>query len=140
MNAKLKGYTKGSLETRVAGADPYQLVQMLMAGVLENLNYAKGAIQRKDLEKKSLYLSKAQAIVDSLRYSLDDSAGAEAVGNLRELYMYMSTRIADASIELDVDIIDEVARLMIDIKGAWDQIPVEQRDVAMNQMQQAAGA
>jgi len=114
MNMKLKGYTKGSLETRVAGA--------------------------KDLEKKSLYLSKAQAIVDSLRYSLDDSAGAEAVGNLRELYMYMSTRIADASIELDVDIIDEVARLMIDIKGAWDQIPVEQRDVAMNQMQQAAGA
>lgn len=140
MNAKLKGYTKGSLETRVAGADPYQLVQMLMAGVLENLNYAKGAIQRKDLEKKSHYLSKAQAIVDSLRYSLDDSAGADAAGNLRELYMYMSTRIADASIELDVDIIDEVARLMIDIKGAWDQIPVEQRDVAMNQMQQAAGA
>ncbi|MCA1767121.1 MAG: flagellar export chaperone FliS [Idiomarina sp.] len=140
MNAKLKGYTKGSLETRVAGADPYQLVQMLMAGVLENLNYAKGAIQRKDLEKKSFYLSKAQAIVDSLRYSLDDSAGADAAGNLSELYMYMSTRIADASIELDVDIIDEVARLMIDIKSAWDQIPMEQRDVAMNQMQQASGA
>ncbi|MCK7458054.1 flagellar export chaperone FliS [Idiomarina aminovorans] len=140
MNAKLKGYTKGSLETRVAGADPYQLVQMLMAGVLENLNYAKGAIQRKDLEKKSFYLSKAQAIVDSLRYSLDDSAGADAAANLSELYMYMSTRIADASIELDVDIIDEVARLMIDIKSAWDQIPMEQRDVAMNQMQQASGA
>jgi len=140
MNMKLKGYTKGSLETRVAGADPYQLVQMLMAGVLENLNYAKGAIQRKDLEKKSHYLSKAQAIVDSLRYSLDDTAGAQATGNLRDLYMYMSTRIADASIDMDVDAIDEVARLMLDIKGAWDQIPVEQRDVAMNQMQQAAGA
>ena len=140
MNAKLKGYTKGSLQTRVAGADPYQLVQMLMAGVLENLNYAKGAIQRKDLEKKSHYLSKAQAIVDSLRYSLDDTAGAEATGNLRELYMYMSTRIADASIDMDIDAIDEVARLMLDIKGAWDQIPADQRDVAMNQMQQAAGA
>ena len=38
------------------------------------------------------------------------------------------------------DAIDEVARLMIDIKGAWDQIPADQRDVAMNQMQQAAGA
>ena len=84
MNMKLKGYTKGSLETRVAGADPYQLVQMLMAGVLENLNYAKGAIQRKDLEKKSHHLSKAQAIVDSLRYSLDDTAGAEATGNVHE--------------------------------------------------------
>ncbi|ATZ72528.1 flagellar export chaperone FliS [Idiomarina sp. X4] len=140
MNMKLKGYTKGSLETRVAGADPYQLVQMLMAGVLENLNYAKGAIQRKDLEKKSHYLSKAQAIVDSLRYSLDDSAGAQATGNLRELYMYMSTRIADASIDMDIEAIDEVARLMLDIKGAWDQIPAEQRDVAMNRMQQAAGA
>ena len=140
MNAKLKGYTKGSLQTRVAGADPYQLVQMLMAGVLENLNYAKGAIQRKDLEKKSHYLSKAQAIVDSLRYSLDDTAGSDAAGNLRELYMYMSTRIADASIERDVNIIDEVARLMLDIRGGWDQIPMEQRDVAMNQMQQASGA
>ncbi|RUO77041.1 flagellar export chaperone FliS [Idiomarina seosinensis] len=143
MNAKLKGYTKGSLETRVAGASPYQLVQMLMAGVLENLNYAKGAIQRKDYEKKSLYLSKAQAIVDSLRYSLDDSAGADATENLQDLYMYMSTRIADASIQMDIDVIDEVARLMIDIKSAWDQIPVEQREVAMkdnSQVQQASGA
>ncbi|MBL4741718.1 MAG: flagellar export chaperone FliS [Idiomarina sp.] len=140
MNAKLKGYTKGSLETRVAGADPYQLVQMLMAGVLENLNYAKGAIQRKDLEKKSHHLSKAQAIVDSLRYSLDDTAGAEATGNLRELYMYMSTRIADASIDMDIEAIDEVARLMIDIKGAWDQIPADQREVAMQQREQMAQA
>jgi flagellar protein FliS len=41
---------------------------------------------------------------------------------------------------MDIDAIDEVARLMIDIKGAWDQIPADQRDVAMNQMQQAAGA
>ena len=116
---------------------------MLMAGVLENLNYAKGAIQRKDFEKKSLHLSKAQAIVDSLRYSLDDSAGADATGNLRELYRYMSTRIADASIELDIDAIDEVARLMIDIKTAWDQIPADQREVAMQQraqMAQASGA
>ncbi|MBL4856026.1 MAG: flagellar protein FliS, partial [Idiomarina sp.] len=45
-----------------------------------------------------------------------------------------------ASIELDIEIIDEVARLMIDIKGAWEQIPMEQRDVAMSQMQQASGA
>jgi len=143
MNAKLKGYTKGSMETRVAGADPYQLVQMLMAGVLENLNYGKGAIQRKDYEKKSLHLSKAQAIVDSLRYSLDDGVGADATENLRDLYMYMSTRIADASIELDIDAIDEVARLMLDIKGAWDQIPMAQREMAIkqrDQVQQASGA
>ena len=54
MNMKLKGYTKGSLETRVAGADPYQLVQMLMAGVLENLNTPKERFSVKTLKKRAI--------------------------------------------------------------------------------------
>ena len=65
MNKKLKGYTQDSLRARIAGADPYQLIQMLMAGAMENLNYAKGAIERKDLEKKSVHISKSAAIIES---------------------------------------------------------------------------
>ncbi|EKE80847.1 flagellar export chaperone FliS [Idiomarina xiamenensis] len=137
-NNKLKGYTQDSLRSRVAGADPYQLVQLLMAGALENMSYAKGAIQRKDLEKKSVHLSKASAIIESLRSSLNMEVGGEVSENLDNLYLYMYDRLTEASLKNDVEIIDEVAKLLKQIKSAWDAIPMTEREVAMTQMQQQA--
>ena len=52
-NAKVKNYQKEALKTRVAGANRYQIIQMLMMGALEKLVLAKVSIERKDLEAKS---------------------------------------------------------------------------------------
>ncbi|WP_404401959.1 flagellar export chaperone FliS [Idiomarina seosinensis] len=130
MNNKLKNYTRDNVRNRLEDADPYTVIQMLMQGVLENCNYAKGAIQRKDMEKKSLHIGKAQAILESLIVSLNPQAGADATDNLIGLYGYMSSRLMTASIELNSDIIDEVMGLMVQIKSSWDQIPAEARQEA----------
>ena len=137
MNKKLKGYTQGSLRARVAGADPYQLVQMLMGGAIENISYAKGAIQRDDLENKSVYISKALAIIESLRASLEMDVGGSVAENLNDLYLYMTERLADASISKDVSVVDEVSGLLKEIKSAWDAIPMSDRTVAVSQLEQA---
>lgn len=134
MNKKLKGYTQDSLRARVAGADPYQLVQMLMAGALDNMSYAKGAIERKDLEAKAQFLSKATNIIESLRTSLNLEVGGDVGDNLNQLYLYMTAALADASRNNDVSKIVEVRGLLEQIKSSWDAIPAAEREVAQAQM------
>ena len=127
-NAKVKNYQKEALKTRVAGADRYEIIQMLMAGALEKMVLAKVAIEKKNLEAKSEHLSKASAILEALRGCLDFEVGGEVTENLYALYSYMIDRLIDASIKNDIEIIDEVSGLLKEIKSAWDAIPVEVRN------------
>ena len=127
MNARVNKYKKEAAKTQLADADPYQVIQMLMAGVLENLAAAKGAIERRDLETKSKAISKATSIITALRASLDFEVGGELSQNLNALYDYMAERLVDASVENNADIVMEVANLFREIKTAWDAIPVEAR-------------
>ena len=125
-SAKLKFYQKEATKTQLAEASPYQVIQMLMAGVMDNLALAKGALQRKDFETKAKVLSKASAILESLRSCLDETASPELAGNLYALYSYMIERLIDASVEKEsTDAIDEVAGLFRQIKSAWDEIPLQ---------------
>ncbi|MBZ9610210.1 flagellar export chaperone FliS [Rheinheimera maricola] len=123
-NAKLNFYQKGATKTQLADASPYVVIKMLMVGVMDNLALAKGAVQRKDLETKAKTVSKASAIIESLRSCLDESQAPELGQNLFALYSYMIDRLIDASLEKDTTAaIDEVADLFRQIKSAWDEIP-----------------
>ena len=135
-SAKLKFYQKEATKTRLADASPYQIIQMLMAGVMDNLALAKGALQRKDFEQKAITLSKASAILESLRSCLDETVAPELAGNLYALYSYMIERLIDASVEKETTTaIDEVANLFREIKSAWDEIPVSAQQQAESQRQ-----
>lgn len=125
-SAKLKFYQKEATKTQLADASPYQVVQILMGGVLDNLALAKGALQRQDYEVKGRALSKASAILNALRSTLDDSLAPELTQNLYALYTYMLERLIDAAVEKhNADAIDEVVRLFREIKSAWDEIPLQ---------------
>ncbi|MEQ5873790.1 flagellar export chaperone FliS [Pseudoalteromonas sp. MEBiC 03485] len=127
-NAKVKNYQKEALKTRVAGADRYEIIQMLMAGAIEKMVLAKVAIEKKHYEAKSEHLSKASAILEALRGCLDFEVGGEVTENLYSLYSYMIDRLLDASIKNDVDIVVEVSNLLKEIKSAWDAIPHDVRE------------
>ncbi len=60
-NARVKNYQKEALKTRVAGADRYEIIQMLMAGALERLVYAKVAIEKSSLKQRlNIFLAPLQ--------------------------------------------------------------------------------
>lgn len=101
---------------------PHRLIQMLMEGLLVRINSAKGAMEHHDMEAKARYISKAVGIVGGLNEALDLEKGGDLAVNLRSLYDYMSLRLLQASQENSVDILDEVASLMRDVKEAWDAI------------------
>ncbi|GAA0815520.1 flagellar export chaperone FliS [Colwellia sp. D2M02] len=127
MNIKLNQYRKEATKTQMAGAEPYQIIQMLMAGVMDSLALAKGCVERGDFEQKSRNISKASSIIVALRSSLDFKVESEVPNNLNALYEYMTDRLVDASIDKDTIAIEEVANLFREIKSAWDEIPVQAR-------------
>ncbi|WP_148612466.1 flagellar export chaperone FliS [Aeromonas sobria] len=129
----LKAYTTMNLQAELAVADPHRVIQLMMQVCLERLAQAKGSIERRDFEGKSIAISKSMAIINGLQDSLDMSYG-EVPEQLSMLYDYMKERLLDASKDMDVAAIDEVAKLMITVKSGWDSIPFEEKSAALSKM------
>ncbi|WP_462157631.1 flagellar export chaperone FliS [Pseudoalteromonas sp. GB56] len=126
-NAKVRNYQKEALKTQVAGADRYEVIQMLMAGAVEKMVHAKVAIEKRSFEAKAEHISRASAILEALRSCLDFEVGGEVSENLYALYSYMIDRLLDANLQNDTSIVDEVVVLLKEIKSAWDAIPADVR-------------
>ena len=121
-NKGINAYKKDSLKSDLAGADPHRIIQLLMQGALERLALSKGFIERRDMESKSNTLTRVVEIINALRDALDREANPELVDNLDALYGYMIEQVHEAGLNMDVSKIDVVMQLMLEIKGAWDQI------------------
>lgn len=118
-----KAYAKIGVESGVAAADPHKLISMLYQGALLAIANARNGILRKDIPAKGAAISKAVAIIDEgLNASLDKKAGGDLAQNLSSLYSYMSMRLLAANLKNDMAALDEVARLLNDLKGAWEGI------------------
>lgn len=131
----IKAYTAGNLSADLSTADPHRVIQLMMQGCLERLAQAKGAIERKDMEAKSVAISKAQGLLHGLQDALDMSQGSLAE-DLHGLYAYMNERIWDASLAREVAPLDEVMGLMVTIKSGWDQLPESEKQQGFQMRQQ----
>jgi flagellar protein FliS len=121
--AAIRSYQKVGIESAVTAADPHKLISMLYQGALLAVANARNGILRKDISSKGAAISKAIAIIDGgLNASLDKKVGGELAENLSSLYDYMGSRLLTANIKNDVAALDEVARLLTDLKSAWDSI------------------
>lgn len=136
----IQAYKKGSLKQDLTTADPHKITLMLMQGALEKIAYAKGAMERKEFESKAQYISKAIAIIISLRDTLDMDVGGELAQNLFSLYDYMVNRLNDGNIQNNEKILDEVIQLMLPIKNAWMQIPESAKQEAYEMKKQKSVA
>jgi len=123
-------YVQVGASTRVTSADPHTLILMLMNGALDFMASAKGSMQRGAVDEKGRSLSRAIAIIDGLRASLDRSASAELTDNLDDLYDYMGRRLLHANLRDDTAAVDEVAGLLREIRSAWEAIPPDLRQRA----------
>ncbi|KMN24225.1 flagellar export chaperone FliS [Pseudomonas helleri] len=120
----LRQYQKVNSHAQISEASPHRLIQMLMEGGLERMAQAKGALSRGDIPQKALLLTKAVDIIGGLRQGLDADKTDDkaALQQLDDLYEYMAVRLTQANIKNDLEIIDEVARLLITVKSGWDEI------------------
>jgi flagellar protein FliS len=119
----VNAYAKIGIETGVLAASPHKLIVMLFDGALAALNDAATGIRNRDIAVKGKSLSKAIMIIDSgLRAALDKKAGGEIAESLDALYEYMSNRLLTANINSDLGVVEEVQRLLIELRDAWNAI------------------
>ena len=125
--AKLAAYSSAQAHGGVAAADPHRLIVMLLDGALERISTARGCMARGDTAEKARLINRAVSIIGELRNSLDLNAGGPLAANLGELYDYMGRRLLKATTENRVEMLDEVTKLLNEIRTAWVAIPNEAR-------------
>ncbi len=125
--AAVRAYANVGLETGVNSAHPHGLIAMLFEGALLALARARQGMLAKDIAARGNAISKAIQIIDeglkaSLIHNDRDSGGGELASNLHALYDYMGRRLLFASLKNDLNAINEVCRLLTELKDAWNAI------------------
>jgi flagellar secretion chaperone FliS len=115
--ARPNAYRENSIMT----ASPEQLVVMLYDGAGRFLRQAEGAMLDGSWLVASEKLSRAEAIIDELLATLDMDAG-EVADRLQSIYVFCKTRLIEARIERDSVRVDQVARLLGELREAWSQV------------------
>lgn len=126
-SSSLAAYQQVAVHGGIAAADPQRLVLMLMDGALERIAQARGAIEHGALEAKAQLIHRTVAILDELRASLNFEAGGEIAANLGALYDYCSRQLMKANLENRRELLDEVAKLLREVRGAWIALPAQPR-------------
>jgi flagellar secretion chaperone FliS len=108
-------------------ASPHQVIDTMLATLIARVAQAKGHITRNEISAKAEKLSRALAIVEALTMSLDPERGGEIARNLSLLYEHMSLVLTRANLHNDVELLDQVADLLRQLKSGWEGIPVELR-------------
>ena len=128
----LASYGEVNVQAGTAYADSVQLIQMLFDGLIDSLSAAEGQIERNEIAAKGESISRAIRIVMGLQGSLDIEKGGEIAANLGDLYDYCTRRLMHANLKNDLEAVQEVKRLISEIREAWSQVPelLQQQQVA----------
>ncbi|HEX8479497.1 MAG TPA: flagellar export chaperone FliS [Telluria sp.] len=119
----VNAYAKVGLETNISSASPHKLIVMLYDGALVAILKALTHMKSGNIAEKGKAVSHAIAIIDNgLRASLDRNAGGQIAQSLDSLYDYMSRQLLLGNLENKPEKLEEVQRLLADLRGAWNTI------------------
>jgi len=118
-----KAYDQVSLEARLAGATPHQLIAMLFEAAHSAMMCAKIYFDKGMVARRCEMISKAINIVDNgLRASLDFEKGQAIAADLERLYDYVSRLLLEANTGSDVEKLLEADRLLMEMATVWEEI------------------
>jgi flagellar secretion chaperone FliS len=108
-------------ESAVLTATPEQLVVMLYDGANRFLTQSAIAMRESRPAVAGEKLRRAEAIIDELLATLDMSVGRIAE-QLQALYIFFKEHLSAARLEQSADKVEQVARLMRELRSAWATI------------------
>ena len=97
-----------------------KILLMLYEGAVRFLKFARMGIEEKNPKIRGENISKVLAILTELDCALDREIGGDLVENLSDLYHYMMDRLVYASVKNDIEAIDEVERLLTELKDGFE--------------------
>ena len=114
-------------ETSVNTASPTKLVVMLYEGAIRFLTRAASDIRNGDLVSKGESVSRAVAIIQHLKMTLDTEKGQDLARELDSLYAYALGRIVEGSTKLDAKAIEAAIKVLSELLPAWEEIATKEQ-------------
>jgi flagellar secretion chaperone FliS len=114
------------LQTQVQSRSPLELVVMLYDGAIQSADAARDALAAGNIPARRAALSRMTAIIAQLQNTLDMERGADIAENLDRIYSWAINRILDATVARDPKPIDEVRRVLENLREAWQTIASNQ--------------
>lgn len=105
-------------QNNVGIESPTKLIEMLYEGILRFNTQAKHAIKLGDIEKKTYWINRSNAIFFELIHTLDMSQG-QVSEYLNGLYSFQLQQLCEASMENSMEKIDQVNHVVKGLLEAW---------------------
>jgi len=105
---------------KVMTASPAELTLMLYEGAIKFCNLAEIGIENDDVQKAHTNIVKAQRIIDYLRQTLDMKYAVAQ--DFENIYSYLSTRLVEANIKKDMEIVKEVNEHLHSVRDTWKEV------------------
>ena len=106
--------------SKVMTASPAELTLMLYDGAIRFCNVAEMAVEAKDVQKAHNNIIKVQKIVDYLRQTLDMKY--PVAEDFERIYSYLSTRLIQANMKKDLEILKEVNSHLHEVRDTWKEV------------------
>lgn len=114
--------TNQYLRTKVMTASPAELRLMLIEGAIRFCRQGRDGLAAKDYEKSFEGLTQAKAIIMELINGLRPEIDPELCARLSGLYTFMYTRLIEANLEKNPELIDEVVNLLDYERETWTML------------------
>lgn len=121
-SAASASYKSVDLVSRIEGASPHQLVQVMYEELLKALDAMAVAARRNDFTQRGERQARALAILTGLETSLDFEQGGEIATGLVAIYREARRLLLAAGRENDADRIRQARDMLYEIATAWDAI------------------
>ena len=103
-------------------ANPVELVVILYDGARRFLRQAGAAMAQGEIERAHFTLRNAEMIIGHLDGTLDLERGGDVALHLRDIYSFCMRHLNKARNAQDPSMLEEVSRLLGELRDAWAQI------------------
>ena len=114
----MAGYGVVSMEARVAGASPHELVMLLYRGLVARLREAHEAAREGNTLRRLKATERALVIVEGLDASLDIGRGGRVAESLQIVYELLRARILSGEVQALAEAVSSAEA----IADAWSNI------------------
>ena len=115
-------YQSVDIASRIEGASPHTLVQIMYEELLKALDAMAFATARGDYVQRGEHQSKVLAVLTGLETSLDFDKGGQIAVDLVAIYREARRLVIAGGREGDAQLVTQAREMIQEISNAWDAI------------------
>ncbi len=106
-------------QNKIMTATPQELTLMLYDGAIKFNNIAIASIEENDIQKAHTNIMKVQRIIEEFQMTLDFKY--EVANDFNNVYNYLMTRLREANLSKDKEILEEVSTHLHTMRDTWKE-------------------